>query len=179
MKRKILYEGTGSQRYVRIFKPNFEDRYRLFQVPCKISYLVNFKDKEETMTKQEKIDALRKEMRQKYEAFDESPTLNPSDIEDAKSWISFRAECENEAHVSDMCHEIPTKLAYKMYEDINNRPGEYEVFCFVKRVGDIDTSEAGEERRKKVHEFNKQMHKYVQVELAKIELEFAEKEATQ
>ncbi len=130
------------------------------------------------MTKQEKIDALRADIRKQYEAFEETPTLLPEDFEKNKSWMSFRTECENENDIKEMCHEIPRQIAYRMFDDCKKEAGEYEMFFFMKRMGDIDTSDAANERRRKVDEFNKKMHKYIQVELAKIELEFADKEET-
>ena len=131
------------------------------------------------MTKQEKIDALRADIRKEYEAFSETPTLTPEDFENAKSWVSFRVECESEDDIKEMCHEIPRQIAYRMFDDAKKQSGQYELFFFMKRMGDIDTSDEANERRKKVDAFNKRMHKHIQVELAKIELEFADTDADQ
>jgi hypothetical protein len=126
------------------------------------------------MTKKEKIDALKAEIRTEYEAFEETPALTKEDIEAHQSWVSFRVECENLDDIKQMCHEIPKQIAFRIFEDCNKESGEYEFFFFMKRVGDLDTSDEANERRKKVEDFNKKMHKKIQLGLAKIELEHAE-----
>lgn len=131
------------------------------------------------MTKQEKIDALRTDIRKQYEDFAETPTLKPEDFDNAKSWISFRVDCEKAEDIKEMCQEIPRQIAYRMFDDIKRNTGEYELFFLAKRIGDVDTSDEANERRKKVEDFSKKMQKHIQVELAKIELEFAEKDADQ
>jgi hypothetical protein len=128
------------------------------------------------MTKQEKIKELKNAIREEYEAFAETPEIKPDDLKNSSAWLSFRGECDNSDEVEEFAGIACQRIKVKIKEESEGKSGCYELFFYMKRAGDIDFSEAGEQRRKKVEDFNQKMHKSMVDGIAAIEAEYAGKE---
>lgn len=121
------------------------------------------------MTKKEKVELLREQLRKEYEEDLHKPELLPEYLE-LEDWMSMHVEFESPKDIKEMAEHVGERLAHRTYNSIHGG-GEYEVFFLVRRKGDFQRSPEANERRQKMVDRQQELGKKMRLGLAKIELE--------
>jgi len=125
------------------------------------------------MTKEEAIVELYEKLNKEYSELSGVSIGTTEDYKD-ENWKTLRVELASEKDIMPAFTWANRTLTDHFAETFN-RPGVYDILFCVSYRGEFDESEEGVANRARIKEAQKQMGIKANLELAKIEAEYAEK----